>query len=82
MKPLLVSYKNCKYPHLQRETTISLLANTICLNLYHTGQTPIDDDVIAPGMQRSYIITFTPDSLVNYRESMKVGSMYRNFVYY
>lgn len=36
------------------------------------GCFPTEDGLIAPGMQCSFTITFTPDSLANYSEEMQV----------
>ncbi len=39
----------------------------------HAGYFPTEDGMIAPGMKCSFIVTFTPDSLASYRETMKVS---------
>lgn len=41
------------------------------LNVF-LGCFPTEDGLIAPGMQCSFTITFTPDSLANYSEEMQV----------
>jgi hypothetical protein len=41
-----------------------------CFSL--SGQFPNEEGLIAPGMQGSFDVVFTPDSLANYREKMRV----------
>ena len=47
--------------------------NSTGIVLQLVGHFPTEDGLIAPGIRCSFIITFTPDSLANYRESMKVN---------
>lgn len=39
------------------------------------GSFPTEDGLIAPGMQCSFVVTFTPDSLANYKEQMRVRAI-------
>ena len=36
------------------------------------GSFPNVDGLVAPGMQCTFVVTFTPDSLANYQEEMRV----------
>ena len=54
------------------------IMESLCLSLllsllpFVPGQTLNPEGLIAPGMHVSYAVTFTPDSLGNYHEEMKV----------
>jgi len=47
---------------------------------YLVGRFPTEDGLVAPGMSCSYTVRFTPDSLADFQDELKVRTYVRTYI--
>ena len=66
------SQNTYKFTHTNGVCVCTMNFTQLFILLPYAGQFPSADGLIAPGMHCTYTVTFSPDSLANYQDELRV----------